>query len=90
MDCVTYEKFVEEILKAEKAPARPFEVLRCFEACLPIEMLAERGRDTLAFGPMKPVGLEDPRIGRRPACRRSTPAVPLRERVHGRDARKYR
>jgi methylenetetrahydrofolate--tRNA-(uracil-5-)-methyltransferase len=66
MDRVTYEKFVEEILKAEKVPIRVFEAMRCFEACLPIEVLAERGRDTLAFGPMKPVGLEDPSTGRRP------------------------
>jgi methylenetetrahydrofolate--tRNA-(uracil-5-)-methyltransferase len=66
MDRVTYEKFVDEVRKAEKVPLRAFEAMRCFEACLPIEVLAERGRDTLAFGPMKPVGLEDPRTGARP------------------------
>jgi methylenetetrahydrofolate--tRNA-(uracil-5-)-methyltransferase len=66
MDRVTYEKFVEEIRKSEKVPIRAFEAMRCFEACLPIEVLAERGVETLAFGPMKPVGLEDPRTGKRP------------------------
>ncbi|MFH1262568.1 MAG: methylenetetrahydrofolate--tRNA-(uracil(54)-C(5))-methyltransferase (FADH(2)-oxidizing) TrmFO [Pseudomonadota bacterium] len=66
MDRVTYEKFVGEIRNAEKVPIRAFEAMRCFEACLPIEVLAERGEATLAFGPMKPVGLEDPRTGKRP------------------------
>ena len=66
MDRETYERFVGEILTAEKVPVHSFEALRCFEACLPIEVLAERGPDTLAFGPMKPVGLEDPKTGRRP------------------------
>jgi methylenetetrahydrofolate--tRNA-(uracil-5-)-methyltransferase len=66
MDRNTYERFVEAILAAEKVPVRDFEAMRCFEACLPIEVLAERGAQTLAFGPMKPVGLEDPRTGKRP------------------------
>jgi methylenetetrahydrofolate--tRNA-(uracil-5-)-methyltransferase len=61
-----YERFVAEIVAAEKVPVRAFEAMRCFEACLPLEVLAERGPDTLAFGPMKPVGLEDPRTGKRP------------------------
>jgi len=62
-----YEKFVDELLKAEsvsshvKEKGTPF-----FEACLPIEELARRGRDTLRYGPMKPMGLTDPRTGRRP------------------------
>jgi methylenetetrahydrofolate--tRNA-(uracil-5-)-methyltransferase len=66
MDRTLYERFVEAILSAEKVPLRNFEAMRCFEACLPIEVLAERGIQTLAFGPMKPVGLEDPRTGKRP------------------------
>ncbi len=61
-----YYRFVEELLKAEKVPSRDFENLRSYEGCLPIEVLAERGKDTLAFGPMKPVGLSDPRTGRQP------------------------
>jgi methylenetetrahydrofolate--tRNA-(uracil-5-)-methyltransferase len=62
-----YERFVDELLKAESVSSHieekdtPF-----FEACLPIEELARRGRDTLRFGPMKPMGLTDPRTGRRP------------------------
>ncbi len=66
MDRTLYEGFVEKILAAEKTAVRDFEAMRCFEACLPIEVLAERGLQTLAFGPMKPVGLEDPSTGKRP------------------------
>ncbi len=66
LDRTTYENFVQAILQAEKVPVRSFEAMRCFESCLPIEVLAERGPKTLAFGPMKPVGLEDPRTGKRP------------------------
>lgn len=58
--------FVDEITKAEKAPIHDFEDIKYFEACLPVEELASRGAKTLAFGPMKPVGLLDPRVGRRP------------------------
>ena len=61
-----YECFIEELRKSEKVPVKNFEALKCFEACLPIEVLAERGLQTLAFGAMKPVGLEDPRTGKRP------------------------
>lgn len=61
-----YYHFIEELLGAEKVPYRDFENLRSFEGCLPIEVLAERGKDTLAFGPMKPVGLNDPRTGSQP------------------------
>jgi len=57
---------VEALLSAEKVPLHPFEEPRYFEGCLPIEVMAERGRDTLRFGPMKPVGLVDPRTGREP------------------------
>ncbi len=66
LDEETYFRFVEEVRRAEKAPIRSFEALRCFEACLPIEKLVERGEKTLAFGPMKPVGLEHPKTGARP------------------------
>jgi methylenetetrahydrofolate--tRNA-(uracil-5-)-methyltransferase len=61
-----YEAFVRAILDAEKVEARAFEDVRYFEGCLPIEVMAERGERTLAFGPMKPVGLTDPKTGRRP------------------------
>ncbi|MBC7809073.1 MAG: methylenetetrahydrofolate--tRNA-(uracil(54)-C(5))-methyltransferase (FADH(2)-oxidizing) TrmFO, partial [Akkermansiaceae bacterium] len=61
-----YETIVAEIVKAEKAPMHDFEDIRYFEACLPVEELAARGPRTLAFGPLKPVGLTDPRTGRWP------------------------
>jgi methylenetetrahydrofolate--tRNA-(uracil-5-)-methyltransferase len=62
-----YERFVDELLAAEAVPAHiPEDSTPFFEACLPIEELARRGRETLRFGPMKPVGLTDPRTGRRP------------------------
>ena len=61
-----YDRFVEAVLAAEEVERHSFEPARFFEACLPIEELARRGRDSLRFGPMKPVGLTDPRSGRRP------------------------
>jgi len=63
-----YEAFLGALLAAQSVPAHieADRQIRYFEACLPIEELARRGRDTLRFGPMKPVGLEDPRTGRRP------------------------
>jgi methylenetetrahydrofolate--tRNA-(uracil-5-)-methyltransferase len=61
-----YLAFHAELSKAEKAPLHDFEDIRYFEACLPVEELAARGPKTLAFGPLKPVGLTDPRTGRRP------------------------
>ena len=61
-----YEVFVDELLHGEKVAPHEFEQARYFEGCLPIEVMAERGRDSLAYGPMKPVGLTDPRTGRRP------------------------
>ena len=62
-----YEGFVDAVLDAEAVPSHiPEDGTPFFEACLPIEELARRGRDTLRFGPMKPVGLVDPRTGRRP------------------------
>jgi len=67
LDRDQYERFVDALLQAESATAHIPEDDACsFEACLPIEDLARRGRDTLRFGPMKPMGLEDPRTGRRP------------------------
>src|SRR5690348_4530430 len=61
-----YERFVDELLHGQKVEPHAFEEPRYFEGCLPIEVMAARGRDVLAFGPMKPVGLVDPRTGRRP------------------------
>ena len=61
-----YYRFVEAVRKGQKVPLRDFEEAMPFEGCLPIEDLAERGDDTLAFGPMKPVGLLDPRTGEQP------------------------
>ena len=61
-----YHAFVDELLRAEKVAPHAFEQPRYFEGCLPIEVMAERGRECLAFGPMKPVGLADPRTGQRP------------------------
>ena len=63
-----YDAFVEALLAAETIPLRQFEREdeRFFEACLPVEVIARRGRMALAYGPLKPVGLTDPRTGRRP------------------------
>ena len=61
-----YYTFIRELIAAEKAPLREFETLVPFEGCMPVEVMAERGIETLAFGPMKPVGLIDPRTGRQP------------------------
>jgi len=59
-----YERFIEHLLAGEKAPLHDFDTTPFFEGCLPIEEMARRGRETLRFGPMKPVGLPDPRTGR--------------------------
>lgn len=61
-----YRCFVQELLAAETVPLRDFETLIPFEGCMPVEIMAGRGPETLAFGPMKPVGLIDPRTGRQP------------------------
>ncbi len=61
-----YEQFYEALVSAESVEMHEFEETCYFEACLPIEEMARRGVDTLRFGPMKPVGLEDPRTGKRP------------------------
>src|SRR5947209_14560861 len=74
-DQYEYEAFVDALLAAEGVPSHIPQDNTCyFEACLPIEELARRGRDTLRFGPMKPIGLTDPRTGRRPYA-----AVQLRQ-----------
>jgi methylenetetrahydrofolate--tRNA-(uracil-5-)-methyltransferase len=65
MDRVEYDAFYDALVAAESVAIHAFEDVRYFESCLPIEELARRGRDTLRFGPMRPVGLEDP-TGRRP------------------------
>jgi methylenetetrahydrofolate--tRNA-(uracil-5-)-methyltransferase len=69
-----YECFYDALLAAQSVEAREWEKLNYFESCLPIEEIARRGRDTLRFGPMKPVGLKDPRTGRIPYA-----AVQLRQ-----------
>src|SRR6266436_3366641 len=65
LDRETYYRFVDAVIAAEKVPAKQFERAVYFEGCMPIEEMARRGRDTLAFGPMRPVGLVDPRSGKR-------------------------
>ena len=66
MDEQTYARFIDAILAAQTVPRHHFDDTGFFEGCLPIEEMARRGRDTLRFGPMKPVGLKDPKTGRRP------------------------
>jgi methylenetetrahydrofolate--tRNA-(uracil-5-)-methyltransferase len=66
MDRAEYDRFYDALLAAEAAESKEWEKLEYFEGCLPIEVLATRGRDTLRFGPMKPVGLRDPRTGKNP------------------------
>src|SRR5207245_10799257 len=69
-----YARFHQSLSEANSVPLQRFEETHWFEACLPIEELARRGVDTLRFGPMKPVGLRDPRTGREPYA-----AVQLRQ-----------
>jgi methylenetetrahydrofolate--tRNA-(uracil-5-)-methyltransferase len=66
MDREEYDRFYDALVAAEAAEEKEWEKLQYFESCLPIEMLARRGKDTLRFGPMKPVGLRDPRTGKTP------------------------
>lgn len=63
-----YEAFYEALVTAERAPVHDFDVMnpKVYEGCMPIEVMAQRGHDTIRFGPLKPVGLRDPRTGRRP------------------------
>ena len=74
MDEAEYQRFYDALIAAESVALHEFEDSKYFEGCLPIEELARRGRDTLRFGPMKPVGLRDPRTGRMPYA-----AVQLRQ-----------
>ncbi len=66
MDQATYDAFYDAMMKAEKVQPKEFEKTPYFEGCIPIEVMAERGRQTMLFGPLKPVGLEDPKTGARP------------------------
>ena len=61
-----YEKFVEELVNAEVVTLHEFEKREIFEGCMPVEVMAKRGKDTLRYGPLKPVGFDDPRTGKRP------------------------
>ena len=63
-----YDRFVEELVNAQRAPVHSFDARdpKVYEGCMPIEVLASRGHDAIRFGPMKPVGLRDPRTGHRP------------------------
>ena len=61
-----FNRFYDAVLEAEVAPVNEFEKEKYFEGCMPFEVMAGRGRKTLLFGPMKPVGLEDPKTGKRP------------------------
>ncbi|AGC44778.1 tRNA (uracil-5-)-methyltransferase Gid [Myxococcus stipitatus DSM 14675] len=66
MDREEYYRFIAEVKAGQKVVPHSFEEPKYFEGCLPIEVMAERGDDTLAYGPMKPVGLRDPRTGKEP------------------------
>ena len=61
-----YEAFLQELIHAEEAPVHGFEDKNVFEGCMPVEVMARRGQDTLRFGPLKPVGLTDPKTGKEP------------------------
>ncbi len=60
-----FDRFYEALIAAETVPLKEFEKEIFFEGCMPVEVMASRGRQTLVFGPMKPVGLEDPKTGKR-------------------------
>ena len=66
MDKEQYEAFVRELVAAEEAPVHGFEDRNVFEGCMPVEVMARRGPDTLRYGPLKPVGLRDPKTGKEP------------------------
>ena len=66
MDREQYEAFIRELISAEEAPVHGFEDQNVFEGCMPVEVMARRGFDTLRYGPLKPVGLKDPKTGREP------------------------
>jgi methylenetetrahydrofolate--tRNA-(uracil-5-)-methyltransferase len=69
-----YTRFYDAVIHAESATIHDFDKEKFFEGCLPIEVMAHRGEDTMRFGPMKPVGLVDPKTGRQPYA-----AVQLRQ-----------
>ncbi len=77
-----YQRFRQALLAGERYPLHDFEQANYFEGCLPIEELAERGEDTLRFGPLRPVGLRDPRTGKRPFA-----VVQLRQENRGPEGR---
>ncbi|HET6836633.1 MAG TPA: methylenetetrahydrofolate--tRNA-(uracil(54)-C(5))-methyltransferase (FADH(2)-oxidizing) TrmFO [Gemmatimonadales bacterium] len=66
MDAATYERFIDALVEADQFHGHEFDAVPYFEGCLPVEEMARRGRETLRFGPMKPVGLADPRTGHEP------------------------
>ena len=66
MDKEQYEAFITELISAEEAPVHGFEDKNVFEGCMPVEVMARRGFETLRYGPLKPVGLTDPKTGREP------------------------
>lgn len=66
MERAEYEQFYQALIEGQEVPLKPFEELKFFSGCLPIEVLARSGKHTLAFGPMKPVGLSNPKTGREP------------------------
>ncbi len=66
LDKAQYDRFVQELANAEAAEVHGFEDNRVFEGCMPVEVMARRGQETLRFGPMKPVGLVDPKTGKEP------------------------
>ncbi len=66
MSQAQYEAFIDALVGADKHHGHEFDEVPYFEGCMPVEVMAQRGRDTLRFGPMKPVGLRDPRTGHRP------------------------
>lgn len=68
MDKEEYERFYDALVSAERAPVHDFDVAnpKVYEGCMPVEVMAQRGKDTLRFGPLKPVGLRNPKTGHRP------------------------
>ena len=66
MNKAQYEAFIAELITAEEAEVHGFEDKRVFEGCMPVEVMARRGQDTLRYGPLKPVGLTDPKTGKEP------------------------
>jgi methylenetetrahydrofolate--tRNA-(uracil-5-)-methyltransferase len=82
LDRECYTRLVQDLRRLERHPAKDFEETRYFEGCLPIEEMADRGDDVLRFGPLKPVGLRDPRTG-------TTPHAVVQLRKENREATAY-